>query len=178
MALERLRKYPPDKTYVVALQTMVFCKAQLARDLMLIKRNVRWLEAHKFPGARGGWSYPASSPGGDNSNTQFALLALYEAEQFRIRDPKAAGRDAGWIGVDVSPQTWRHAKSYWEENQNLDGSWGYPTRQGSIGSMTCAGIASMVIVEDRVNAADATVSGDRIDCCARPIAKAPRWTAP
>ena len=47
----------------------------------------------------------------DNSNSQFALLALHEAER---------------IGVPVKRETWTRAKAYWEDCQNpLDGSWGY-----------------------------------------------------
>jgi len=151
-ALDHLRDIKPDKTYVVALQTMVFARAEPEKDRLLIARNVKWLEnAQIVRGARqGAWSYSESGGDGDNSNSQFALLALHEAER---------------VGVSAREQTWRLAKSYWEENQNADGSWGYPTQMGSSGSMTCAGVSSLAIAADRVQATDARVVGDRIECC-------------
>jgi hypothetical protein len=63
------------------------------------------------------------------------------------------------------------ALHYWTGLQNPDGSWGYTLHRGAqtsgTGSMTCAGIASMIIVEDRLGAADAQVVHDRIECCGR-----------
>ena len=152
-ALNYLRhKVKLASTYVVSLQTMVFCKAEPTKDLTLIQRNVKWLEKNQIPegGRKGSWSYPGSS--GDNSNAQFAVLGLYEAEQ---------------AGVKVSNHTWRLAKAYWERCQNPDGSWGYYEGQPGTGSMTCAGITSLVIASDRVQLPDAQVEGERIKCCQR-----------
>ena len=47
--------------------------------------------------------------GGDNSNAQFAVLALYDAER---------------AGVKVKQRTWELALDYWKRAQNQDGSWG------------------------------------------------------
>ncbi len=151
-ALGYLRKVRPATTYVVSLQTMVFCKAEPTKDLVLIQRNVIWLEKNQITeGSRkGAWSYPGAN--GDNSNAQFAVLGLYEAEQ---------------AGVKVSGHTWRLAKAYWEKCQNLDGSWGYYEGVPGTGSMTCAGITSLVITSDRVQLPDAQVEGERIKCCQR-----------
>ncbi|MBN1911337.1 MAG: DUF4159 domain-containing protein [Pirellulales bacterium] len=158
-AMNWLRSHRLNSTYAVSLQTMVFCKADPVRDIELIKRNVKRLEetqsiSHDKPG-RGGWAYPRHDV--DNSNSQFALLALHEAER---------------AGAPVDDRTWQLAKVYWERAQNRDGSWGYrepmgPNRQeiGGTGSMTCAGIASMMIVNDEVHPPDATVIGDSIKCC-------------
>src|ERR1700752_2859956 len=41
-ALDYLRGIIPEKTYVVALQTMVLCAAQPQKDMLRINRNVRW----------------------------------------------------------------------------------------------------------------------------------------
>lgn len=151
-ALAHLRKIKPEKTYVVALQTMVFARANPERDIALIRRNVKWLESTQIRQSgwyNGGWTYPGGE--GDNSNAQFALLALHEAER---------------VGVSASDQAWQLAKTYWENCQNADGSWGY-NRSGptGTGSMTCAGITSLVIALDRVQGRDARVVGDRIECC-------------
>ncbi len=150
-ALTYLRKIPPEKTYVVSLQTMVFCRAEPEKDRALIERNVRWLEQMQVkddPATAGGWGYPTRSA--DNSNSQFALLALYEAER---------------IGIPIENRTWRLAKAYWERLQNPDGSWGYRPGLFGTGSMTAAGIASLVIINGQLRMVNAQVEGERILCC-------------
>ena len=154
-ALDYLRTIRPERTYAVALQTMVFARAEPDRDRELILRNVKWLESTQIKEGpfKGAWTYPGLGAGGDNSNSQFALLALHEAER---------------VGVVANEQTWRLAKTYWEKCQNDDGSWGYNKKELAphTGSMTCAGITSLVIAADKVLQSDARVSGDHIDCCA------------
>ncbi len=150
-ALAYLRKLNPEKTYTVALQTMALCAAEPRRDLVRIQENVRWLEKYQITldNRAGSWSYPG--PGGDNSNSQFAVLALHEAER---------------VGAHVEPTTWRRAAEYWRRCQHADGSWGY--RQGSgpgLGSMTCAGIGATVICASKVAPPDAVVDGQRPRCC-------------
>ena len=92
-ALNILRPIPPMATYPTALQTMVFAIAEPEKEIqLLIRRNVRWFEDQqkRTRGNRGMWSYPLGN--GDNSNSQFAILALYEAQR---------------AGVAVSPHTLR-----------------------------------------------------------------------
>jgi hypothetical protein len=158
-ALKAVRDMQPDLTYVVALHTMVLCAAEPAKDAQLIARNVRWLESHQIKDGlnKGAWTYASPGPTGDNSNSQFALLALYEAER---------------AGVPVDPVTWRLALAYWESAQKSDFSWAYEKKgtrfRGELpgtGSMTCAGVASLVIASGRVGQSDAEVNGDRIECC-------------
>jgi hypothetical protein len=95
-ALGILRQVPPNANYPTALQTMVFALAEPEKDAMLIRRNVRWIEEQqkRDPGHRGMWGYPIGN--GDNSNSQFAILALYEAQR---------------SGITVNPQTLRSALS-------------------------------------------------------------------
>jgi hypothetical protein len=152
-ALTYLRKLRPEEinaTYSTSLQTMVFAKAEPFRDLAALDRNVRWLERTQIQDGmtKGGWSYPGLSA--DNSNSQFALLALHEAER---------------AGVKVDARVWRLAKAYWEDCQNPDGSWGYRKGMPGTGSMTCAGITSLVIANDMVHQSNAQVVGNRIQCC-------------
>ena len=153
-ALDWLRDHRLQSTYSVGLQTQVFCRAGPSKYRLLIDRNVKWLEKIQITNGprKGAWSYPGQAGGGDNSNSQFALLALHEAYR---------------VGVVVRPQTWRLAKEYWEGCQNPDGSWGYWKGRPGTGSMTCAGIASMIIVNDKVYPTDAKVVGGRVHCCNR-----------
>ncbi|MCR4412168.1 MAG: DUF4159 domain-containing protein [Thermoguttaceae bacterium] len=167
-ALAYLRRVPAERTYVTSLQTMVFCRAHPELDLPLIQRNVVALERWQIPEGqnRGAWAYPEGP--GDNSNSQFALLALYDADR---------------IGVKVSARTWQNAQRYWRQCQNPDGSWGYVRGMAGSGSMTAAGITSMVITMDRLGEPDATVEGDRILPCQRsergdnPVERAVQWFA-
>ncbi len=152
--LDHLRSVQLTKTYTVSLQTMVFCLAEPKRDLLLIQRNAKWLEEKQIKEGptRGGWSYPLGS-NADNSNSQFALLALYEAER---------------AGIPVQDDTWRMALAYWKSGQNPDGSWGYTNggnRAFATGSMTCAGLTSLVIAAGRTSAGDAESDGAQVHCC-------------
>lgn len=155
-ALTYLRKLKPEKTYTTALQTMVLCEADPKADLLLISRNATWIESKQVRSGpmTGGWSYPGAGGGADNSNSQFAMLALQAAED---------------VGVKVSPQTWRLALTYWREGQSRDGSWNYQHNgpAAGTGSMTCAGIASYVIASGRLSEGDAEVVNGRVQCCAR-----------
>jgi hypothetical protein len=151
-ALVYLRRLKPERTYVVSLQTMVFARAEPEKDSLLINRNVKWLEGVQVTDGprKGSWAYPQGA--GDNSNSQFALLALHEAQR---------------AGVQASDKTWRLARKYWQDCQNPDGSWGYYRPATGTGSMTCAGITSMVIAADVIERPDAKVSGEKIQCCAQ-----------
>ncbi len=146
-SLARLRSIEPSATYSVALQTMVFCAAEPRKDQFLIQRNVRWLEETQLE--KGLWSYPGAA--GDNSNSQFAVLALHEAER---------------VGAKVQPETWEKAAEYWAGAQNPDGSWGYLTKwPDGLGSMTCAGVAATVICSGHVSRPNAEVKNGLVQCC-------------
>ncbi|HET6878697.1 MAG TPA: M56 family metallopeptidase [Pirellulales bacterium] len=138
-ALTFLRKFRPSMTYSTALQTLVFCAADANDDRKLIQRNVEWLAAQQklnVPMA-GAWGYPQAE--GDNSNTAFAIWALYEADQ---------------KGVKVGNAVWRRTLDYWLAAQNTNGSWGYKPGLGGTGSMTsqglfCVAAAAKVLGEDK-----------------------------
>jgi hypothetical protein len=165
-ALEKVRHLRSTKTYVVALQTMVLCRAgQPDSDQALIARNVDWLQRQQIKenvadDRKGGWSYGENVPGpqgstqGDGSNSQFALLALYEA---------ARATEKHHLHIKIDRETWEHARVYWIRNRRGNGGWGYYQGLDPTGSMTCAGISSLVICSDMLHEPDAKVSGDRID---------------
>ena len=151
-ALEYLRGKTFKSTYAVALQTMALCKSGRQLDEVKIRQNVKYLESRQIRTApnKGAWAYNGQGGNGDNSNTQFALLALHEAER---------------AGVAVSPQTWTLARDYWESCQNLDGSFGYRRGHSGTGSMTCAGITSLIVTADQIGKGNAQAEGDRVRCC-------------
>ncbi len=161
-ALAYLRQLgDPQAVYVTSLQTMVFCAAEPKKDLLLIQRNADWLaRAQITAGERAGaWTYFAVADAqarGDNSNSQFALLGLHEAEQ---------------VGVRVDDTVWQLALDYWLSCQRADGAWSYyKARTGEpeaapTGSMTCAGIGALVISQGRLSEGDARVVEGAIRCC-------------
>jgi hypothetical protein len=150
-ALEFLRRLEPERTYVVALQTMVLCAAEPRRDLVLIQRNAQWLErAQREDDWGGSWGYGDAGGGSDPSNSQFALLALYEAQQ---------------VGAKVDPETWRRSATYWRKLQNGDGSWSYNRGGPGTGSMTCAGVGALLIAALADAEGDARVRDGKVECC-------------
>ncbi len=152
-ALKYLEGVNPDSTYAASLHIMVYCAADPVRYKVRIGQLAKWIESHQRTkgDTRGGWAYPEQG-NGDNSNTQFAMLALHEAEK---------------AGVEIKDSTWRMALEYWiaPEMQYKDGSWGYVRKDAPTGSMTCAGIASVIIAQDRLAARDAIAQGDALQCC-------------
>ena len=82
----------------------------------------------------GQWSYRLSRGrgSGDNSNTQFAVLALWYAAQ---------------CGVVLPPEVFGRALRYFLSTQNEDGGFGYSgkERKSSYGSMTATGLAAIVV---------------------------------
>ena len=168
-ALKYLESFVPNATYTASIQTLAFCRADPKRYRMQIERNVRWLEGSqvKEGDEAGMWAIPlTTSPDHtDNSMTHMAMLALYEAER---------------AGVRASDETWRRGLGAWQRFQNSDGSWGWGPSYPGTGSMTCAGIASVLAATTRLANGDAIAAGDQIECCRpyepnRPLERAMKW---
>ncbi len=151
MLLASLARIDPVGKYARAMQSDA--------EYLLQSRlgNGRWSYANPGGSAKGrSYTTPDSSLNGDNSNTQFAVLAL---------------REAAMAGAAVPQNVWREIRDYWVTDQNDDGGFGYNlSDKTSYGSMTAAGTASLFITEDMVR-------GGR--CCAgeqpESIVKALGW---
>jgi len=148
-ALSFIRDIEPRKTYEAALKVMVLCAAEPSRDKAKIQQTVDWLV--KKQSEDGGWSYGDSMGDGDESNTQFAVLALWEASKVGIVVPNAE-------------KVFGKCEKYWISALNGNDGWGY-RGSGTTGSMTCAGIASMIILQDASSGTDASAGSDQIHCC-------------
>ncbi len=154
-ALQYLRSLGTHNVYTTSLQTMVLCMASPEQDRLLIRRNVEWLQqaAYRYNSAAGpavAWSYLSPSATYDNSNTQFAILALMEAER---------------TGVVLPDAFWQSVANHFRSTQAADGGWGYKGGQRSTGSMTSAGIASLVIASGKLGQARASTRGGIVKCC-------------
>ncbi|WP_302119617.1 DUF4159 domain-containing protein [Allorhodopirellula heiligendammensis] len=151
-AMEYLRTFPPQDTYSVSLQTIVFCTVGALEDVPRIRRNVEWLtELQKPAGARnaGAWGYTRSRGYGDQSNSQFAVLALGAAVE---------------RGIEVPRPVFEAAAGYWRKMQFPEGGWSYGSGLRPSGSMTCAGIGSLIICGSSLSdLSDANVA--HLNCC-------------
>ncbi|MGL4595042.1 MAG: DUF4159 domain-containing protein [Thermoguttaceae bacterium] len=162
--LQYLRLFPgvaSGRNYSLALETMAFCLVEPERDLPLIRQNVDMIVKNQVridSLSNGGWHYSPGSGTSDLSNSQFSVLALYEAER---------------VGVKVNRDVWQQSHRFWFNTQNKDGSWGYmPTgKEGSgsgRGSMTCAGIASLIITSGELESSGVSVQNNVIICRPNP----------
>jgi hypothetical protein len=167
-AIAAVREIPLQFTYVVSLKTQALAVADAQKHRDQIIRAADWLS--KAQQANGMWGYMLEGLRTDFSNSQFALLGLYEA---------ARG------GVRVNSTVWNRARGSWVNSQDQDGGWGYqPQGSTTTGSMTSAGIASLFICGDAASLARArgrSADGSVI-CCQpyaeyRPIARGLRWLA-
>jgi hypothetical protein len=163
LALTYLRARPSRIVYEVSLELMVFAAAAPEKDLDEITERAKWLvDAQVKEGAkRGMWDYGGKGAtrrgGGDNSNSQFALLGLYEADRALKRFKKPS---------PIPQEVWTLALEHWAGAQNADGSWGYVSKgDHGYGSMTCAGIASLVIASGQLHGSSAALAGETVQCC-------------
>jgi hypothetical protein len=147
------------RNYVLALRIMVLASAdpkgekyrrELAADVKFLLKN----QILDGPGA-GGWTYERTAnmfANSDASNSQFALLALHEAAN---------------VGIKIPRENWQLAKKYWESCfVPIVGGFAYrPGDPTILGSMTCAGISSWIIIEENLADPNQLFDGDRALCC-------------
>lgn len=155
-ALDYLHELPPAMIYSTALTTLAFCEADRDVDRSRIKRNVAWFGKVQMTNGprRGAWGYPQGS--GDNSNTGFAVMALYGADR---------------AGVHVDDGVWRRVLEYSTSTQNADGSWGYQPGIPGTGSMTCEGVFCVAAAARVLDDAEASEAAQQA------LSKAEQWLA-
>jgi hypothetical protein len=148
------------RNYFLSLRIMVLALAdpggeKYRRELVA---DVRHLLDNQFSeGAqRGGWAYDKvrsqfALP--DASNSQFAILALHEASR---------------VGVEIPQQHWQWAREYWLKcfDPSSGGFYYRASSRGELlGSMTCAGISSWIIINENLASEQPEFEGDRAICC-------------
>jgi hypothetical protein len=172
-----------SKTYVVSLQTMVYCYLHEGNDRdntdqQAVENNVRWLLETR---RKTGWGYYKKYAGDpDNSNTQFAILALHEAKQSKFKLSEETRKDLQAALEEV--QKFYIATQIANQSE-LDGTWIYrPGFRGSPFTMTTAGLCGLLITgmdveEDKSGFSDE--KGTSKSCGAYdhnlPVAKALKW---
>jgi len=134
-----------DKNYVHAVRTIALAKLypRLDREtqelaLKVLKEDVEW--TLKAQHAEGDWNYSGTGMG-ELSNTQMALLGLYEAST---------------IFKELPNDVWQKAMDRYLKIQKPDGGWNYGHRseihasKPPYGSMTAAAVASLMIARDKL----------------------------
>jgi hypothetical protein len=148
-ALAFLEKQRPDHTYVLSLQTLVFCKVGARKYPDLIRRNAERLLVGRRRDARNrflGWTYRCRDPQGGNrtdfSNTEYAVRALDAARR---------------AGARIETEVWSEVRELYLRSQEEDGGWPYPILQpgpfsrDSTKSMTHAGLSVLLLTDGRLN---------------------------
>ncbi|UCD76708.1 MAG: hypothetical protein JSV91_07230 [Phycisphaerales bacterium] len=138
-AIEYLADYPMGGTYAVSLRAAVWAKLP-AKFRKNLEADIAWLLAG-FSQKSSGWTYEQkpNSTRRDNSITQFAALALWEAAK---------------RGARIDPRLWQALEERFLVMQLPDGGWNYIGQGPATGSMTAAGLATLFITQDYVHAED------------------------
>lgn len=125
----------PSMTYDAACQAMALASVDAAmyRDTIAVARD--FLVQAQRPSGMWDYGNTVAQAGGDNSNTQFAILGL------------AAAITAG---LDVSPLVFDVAGRHYTATQNGDGGWGYRPGEASRSSMTAASVGALHIIGGRL----------------------------
>jgi hypothetical protein len=147
--LTYLSSIEDTSTYARALQTMAFVECGKPEYLERINNNVKHLlaKAIRKNGKLVGWNYDhnniASNP--DNSNTQYALLALWVAKQ---------------SGIEIPAKFWEEVRDFYTRIREQDGGWSYSIDgdggafgRGSTLTMTAAGVCGLLMAQMELNAA-------------------------
>lgn len=131
-----------NTTYERAVRAMVYSTLDPEQYRTQRDADARWLITAQH--LSGGWGYTRNISQGrsesgrtDNSNSQFAILGLWQAAM---------------VGSEVPRATWQKAAKHWLSSQNKDGGWGYSARHqpDSYASMTAAGVATCFILYDQL----------------------------
>ncbi len=132
--LTRLKGYQLYFTYHRSLRAAALAVYARPADQAALEEDVRWLTSAQRLGA---YTYAMPAAAGslatwDNSNSQYGLLGVWSGAQ---------------AGVGVGADYWRAVAQHW--NGCVDrGSWGYRQSGGATLTMTCAGVASLLVAGD------------------------------
>ena len=164
--LEFLRSRPPGEpefVYEASLYVMALCAAgpqdgDMARIGRMTRRIIATQCTAKDSGPSSGlWGYHLADRGGnpggngeDRSNGQFAVLAL---------------RDAAQAGIDVDRRVWERTQEHWLNAQLPSGAWGYKGSEPARGSMTTAGLSTLVVTMRMLQDDRDVDNAGRPDCC-------------
>jgi hypothetical protein len=149
LGLEALAKIQTENLYILAFRVMALSQVVAQnKDSPLketLKKDLDWLIRKGGPvsaAQAGAWGYGGPEATGDNSCSQIALLALWEADL---------------AGMEIDSALLTKAEATWVRRQRKDGGWTYPgvpdSQAFSTSSMTAAGLASLFLCRDVLSVA-------------------------
>lgn len=140
-ALERLKllNFGHFQTYGRCLRATTLAVYNRPQDRAALRTDVAWLVQN---GATGTYTYEKNNDRNrwDNSNSQYGLLGVW------------SGAEAG---LEIPSGYWAAVERHWEFTQTQDGMWRYgpTTLERGTPSMTCAGLASLLVAHDYLDPA-------------------------
>ena len=142
-SVNALLKSPPEDVYSISVYMMLLAELDRIRYKKEIQEKANWLM--KVQAANGTWDYRGTGPG-DNSVTQFAILALDAARSSGVKIPKT-----------VFDKTRKHYLG----QQNKNGGWGYRSSKAVTASMTAAGLSSLSLCGEQLESSLEVSRGSR-----------------
>ncbi len=142
----------PVSTYEIAMVIMALAASDRGRGK--IAELSAQLESMQLE--NGSWDYGTKNGNWDNSNAQFAVLAL---------------REAAHVGIRIDEEVWRRAQKHFLNVQigsrkNPSGAgWAYKAQGTPTGSMTVAGLASLIITQEMLQDDGDVAPNGEIQCC-------------
>jgi hypothetical protein len=143
--MEAMKTYPLNDhfgTYTRGLRATALALKGRKEDQKTLKNDVATLLKTSIKGAFGYYDMTTQlhSTSWDNSNSQYGLLGIWSGAE---ADPPA----------EVPNLFWVEAQNHWTSCQCPNGQWGYISRNGGGNlTMTCAGLASMFVCHDWLDA--------------------------
>lgn len=147
-----------SKTYEIAMMVMALAAGE--RGQGKIASLATKLENSQRKGPDGGnWGYAGQGGllgGWDNSNTQFAVLGL---------------REAAHAGIPIDHEVWKRTQDHFLRTQqgsrrgSSGAGWAYHAEGTAYGSMTVAGLASLIITQEMLQDDEDVNANGEINCC-------------
>jgi hypothetical protein len=157
-AIKFLKEAEIEGTYALGTRALVWAampNAHRKESLDLAKKDSDLILKNQRTDAR---SRPffryladtAGDTGSDHSASQFAVLGLWAAEQ---------------CGAEIPTAWWKEQDAGWRRHQFDDGGWSYSNTfarpMPATASMTAAGVATLLLCQDRINPPVAECNGNR-----------------
>ncbi len=144
-ALDGVKLFDPGGTYSRSLRATLLAVYNRPEDRATLEDDVRWLVAAQHDG---GYTYGMRVRGDesfDNSNSQYGLLGVWSGAQ---------------AGIAVDGGYWHAVDGHWGGCERPAGTWGYGANDTPYLSMTLAGVASLLVTHEYLDAsAEASGSG-------------------
>ena len=144
-ALNYLAALNTQATYAASFQAQALTllpNVKRKAYMAALNRDRRYLFRAMIHGGSFSYSWQQDGFLWDNSNTQYGVLGIWACAH---------------AGLKVLTTQWRLLALHWRHTQHMDGSWGYTSDHTHPQSFTPAGVASLFISDEFINATDLNI---------------------